>query len=267
MINHAYDYYSASLTEKATASQNPNVHEFSKDLPSRLAELPSKPFCFTINDLHRSIRQLKAKSSSGHEEVSNKLIKSIPLSHYSFILQTFNRLLLNNTYPNHWKLSKMILLPKEKTKLLSVDQTRSISLLACLGKVFERCFLIYLRQWITDYSILPSEQSGFRPGHSTNNRFAHFLQHLTSGLQQQTASLVLYIDYTKAFDQLWHDALIYKLHHLECASELLTFIIEYLRNRHCYISMNQLISPLISVRKGVPQGSCLGPTLFLLFPS
>ena len=267
MIDHAYEYYSKVLTEKETPSQNQTVREFTKHLSSRLMELPSKPFLFTINDLHHSIRQLKAKSSSGHEKVSNKLIKSIPISHYSFVLQTFNCLLSKKSYPEHWKLSKMILLPKEKTTLLSVDQTRPISLLPCLGKVFERCFLIYLRQWLTDHSILPSEQSGFRQGHSTTNRFAHFLQHLTSGLQQQTASLVLYIDFTKAFDQLWHDALIYKLYRLQCPSELVIFIIEYLRNRKCYISMNQMISPPIPVQKGVPPGSCLGPILFLIFHS
>lgn len=267
MIDHAYEYYSESLTEKDTSSQNPDVHEITRQLHSRLTELPSKSFRFTINDLHRSIRHLKVKSSSGHEKVSNKLIKSIPLSHYGFLLQIFNRLLLHHSYPDHWKLSKMILLPKEKNPSLSVDQTRPISLLPCLGKVFERCFLIHLRQWITDHSVLPSEQSAFRQGQSTTNRFAHFLQHLTSGLQQQTASLVLYIDFTKAFDQLWHDALIYKLYRLQCPFELMIFVIEYLRNRKCLISMNDLISPLIPVQKGVPQGSCLGPVLFLLFHS
>ena len=189
--------------------------------------------------------------------MSNKLIKSIPISRDSFILQTFNRLLSNNCYPDHWKLSKSILLPKTKTALLSIDQTRPISLLPCLGKVFERCFLFYLHRRIFKHSILPPEQSGFRQGHSTTNRFAHFHQHVTSGLQQHTASLVIYVDFVKAFDQLWHDAPIYKLFQLQCPSELLTFIIEYLRNRKCFISLNESISPSFSVQKGVPQGSSL----------
>ena len=267
MINHAYDYYSDLLTEKETSSQNSDVHEFTKDLHSRLTELPSNPFRFTINDLYRSIHQLKEKSSNGHKRVSNKLIKSIPLSHYSFILQTFNCLLMKNSYPDHWKLFKMILLLKEKKTFLSVDQTRTIFLLTCFDKIFKRCFLIYLRQWITDYSIVPFEQSDFRPGQSINIRFAHYFQRLISGLQQQNAPPVLYINFMKAFDQLWHDALIYKLHRLQFPSELLICIIEYLRNRQCFISMNHLICPLVSVGKRIPQGCCLGPTLFLLFPS
>ena len=60
----------------------------------------------------------KTKTSSGHEKVSNKLLKSIPISHYGFILRTLNGLLIENTYPQHWKLSKMILQPKENLEMM-----------------------------------------------------------------------------------------------------------------------------------------------------
>ena len=265
MIEHARQYYSEAFREKETSSQNQEVAEFKEHLAEKLAELPSKPFVFSINDLHRSIRRLKTKTSSGHEKVSNKLLKSIPISHYGFILQTFNALLIENTYPQHWKLSKMILLPKEKTAILSVNQTRPISLLPCLSKVYERCFLVYLRQWMKDNAILPPEQSGFREHHSTTTRFVQFLQHISTGLLQQTASLVIYIDFTKAFDQLWHDGLLYKLHRMNCPHELVNFVIEYLKNRKCYIEMQHIKSVIFDIEKGVPQGSCLGPILFLLF--
>ncbi len=127
MIKHAHRYYSMAFKEMETPLQNPEVAEFKKHMPERLHELPSKPFLFKINDLARSIRGLKAKTSSGHEKVSNKLLKSIPTSHYGFILQTFNKLLVENEYPQHWKLSKMVLLPKEKSTILSVEKTRPIS--------------------------------------------------------------------------------------------------------------------------------------------
>ena len=96
----------------------------------------------------------------------------------------------------------MILLPKEKSAILHVHQTRPISLLPCLGKVYERCFLVYLRKWMKDNAVLPPEQSGFREHHSTTTRFVQFREHISTGLLQQTASLVMYVDFTKAFDQL-----------------------------------------------------------------
>ena len=266
MLAHVPNYYSKSFREADTQCQHHEVSDFKENLTEKLAELPTKPLRFTINDLRGSIQRLKTKTSSGPEKVSNKLIKTIPSSHYCFLLQTFNAFLVANTYPPHWKLSKMILLPKDKSAILSVNQTRPISLLSCLGKVYERCFLIHLLQWMTDSAILPAEQSGFRAHHSTTTRFVQFLQHLSTGLQQQTASMVIYVDCTKAFDQLWHDGLIYKLHRMNCPRrELVVFIIEYLRNRKSYLELNQVTSNIFDIEKGVPQGSCLGPILFLLF--
>ncbi|CAF2924307.1 unnamed protein product [Rotaria sp. Silwood2] len=265
MIQHAFNYYSTLFTEIETPHQNHSVNEFKASLSQNLLELPSKPFLFCIGDLIQSIRRLKTKTSSGHEKVSNKLLKSIPISHYGFILQIFNQLLIHNEYPQHWKLSKMILLPKDKSTILNINRTRPISLLPCLSKVYERCFLVYLLQWINNTGILPSEQSGFRQHHSTTTRFIQFLQDITTGLVQHTATLVIYVDFTKAFDQIWHDGLIYKLYNMNCSREIIDFIIEYLKNRKCYIELNNLTSNIFNIEKGVPQGSCLGPILFLLF--
>ena len=219
MLEYARQYYSEAFRENDTPSQNQEVAEFKQHLEERLAELPSKPCLFTINDLHLSFRRLK----------------SIPISHYGFLLQTFTALLIENTYPQHWKLSKMVFLPKKKTVILSVNRTRPISLLPCLGKVYERCFLVYLRQWMKDNATIPPEQLGFGEHHSRTTRFVQFLQHISTGLLQQTTSLVIYVDFTKAFDQLWHDGLLYKLHRMNCPQERVIFIIEYLKNRKRYI--------------------------------
>ena len=100
--------------------------------------------------------------------------------------------------------------------IVSVNQTRPIFLLPSLGKVYERCFLVYLRKWMKDNVVLPPEQSGFREHHSTTTRFVQFLQHLSTGLLQQTASLVIYVNFTNAFDQLWHGGSLYKLHRMNC---------------------------------------------------
>ena len=138
MLAHAQKYYAASFRETDTPSQHHEVAEFKGNLTEKIAELPTKPFLFTINDFRHSIQRLKSKTSSGPEKVSNKLIKAIPVSHYCFLLQTFNALLVTNTYPSHWKLSKMILLPKDKSAILSVNHTRPISLLSCPRKKIRR---------------------------------------------------------------------------------------------------------------------------------
>ena len=126
MLQHASEYYSNAFKEIDTSLQSKEVDEFKRHWAERLLELPSKPFLFKINDLTKAFRRLKIKTSSGHDKVSNKLLKSIPISHHGFLLQIFNRLLIENKYPQHWKLSKMILLPKDKSTILTiVDQYHS----------------------------------------------------------------------------------------------------------------------------------------------
>ena len=118
--------------------------------------------------------------------------------------------------------------------IISVNQTRPISLLLCLGKVYEGCFLVYLMQWMKENAILRLEQSEFRELHSTTTKSVKFLQHLSAGLLQQTVSIVIEVDFTVAFDQRWHDSLLYKLHRMICPQEIVIFSLEYLKNRTCY---------------------------------
>ena len=96
-------------------------------------------------------------------------------------------------------------------------------------------------------------------------RFVQLLPDLSSGLLQQITVLVIYVDFIKAFDPLWHSGSLYKLHQASCPHQLLTFVIEYLEKRTCFLEMSDIKSPIIALEKYVPQGSCLGPILFLLY--
>ena len=75
---------------------------------------------------------------------------------------------------------------------------------------------------MTDDTVLPPEKLGFREHHSTTTRFIQFLQHMSTGLLQQTASLVACVDFIKAFDQLWHYGLLYRLRQMNCPYELIS---------------------------------------------
>lgn len=97
-IERVHQYYSQALREYEISSLN-----------QELVEPPSKPFAFSIADLHQSTRWLKTNISDGHEKVSNKLIKSIPVSDNGFLFLIFNEWLIEKTYSQHWKRSTMIL--------------------------------------------------------------------------------------------------------------------------------------------------------------
>ena len=127
---------------------------------------PLKSIVVTYQHLQHAIKFLKNKNSTGIDKVSSGVIKWLPYSHISILLTCFNKFATKLQTSQHWHVAKMIFLSKTKCKIIPVEDTRPISLLPCFSKVYEKCFLIHLLQWIPANGILPPEQSGFRPGHN-----------------------------------------------------------------------------------------------------
>ncbi|CAM4817219.1 unnamed protein product [Rotaria magnacalcarata] len=218
-----------------------------------------------INEIRKTILSLKNKSSSGIDGVSNKMIKLLPASHYSFICSSFNYFMSHLCMPSHWKTAKMILLSKTKTNIININDTRPISLLPCFSKLYEKVFLRYFYQWVNDNGILPDEQSGFRPGHNMAVRLVSIVDQIGQSLSVNTATAGIFVDFKSAFNQLWFSGLVLKLHRLNCPIYLIAWLRNYLCERSAYIDMNGTISSTFCLHKGVPQGSCIGPVIFIVY--
>lgn len=172
-----------------------------------LKNKPPIPIIITHEHLRRSIGSLKNKNSTGSDGVSNRILKLLPPKHLSFILSCMNNFAITLETPPHWHVDRMILLSKTKSKVISVEETRSISLLPCFSKLFEKCFMIHFRQWINDQGILPAEQSGFRPGHNMAVRVVGIIDQIGQSLSKNTAAAALFVDFRTAFNQLWFNGL------------------------------------------------------------
>ena len=159
----------------------------------------------------------------------------------------------------------MILLSKTKARLVALEDTRSILLLPCLSKIYEKCFFVHLRRWVEEQGILPEEQSGFRPGHNMAVRLDSLVDQIGQSLLKNTAAAALFIDFKTAFNQLWYHGLWLKLTRLGCPLEIISWLQHYLTERSAYIEIKGARSSTFSLHKGVPQGSCIGPVLFILF--
>ncbi|CAF5217629.1 unnamed protein product, partial [Rotaria magnacalcarata] len=153
----------------------------------------------------------------------------------------------------------MVLLTKTKSGIVSLDNTRPISLLPCFSKVYEKCFLVHLRKWVDDQGILPEEQSGFRPGHNMAVRLVSMIDQIGQSLSKNTAAAALFVDFKSAFNQLWYFGLWIKLRRLECPSHIIAWLRKYLSGRSAYVEIKGVRSPEFLLFKGVPQGSCIGP--------
>lgn len=167
--------------------------------------------------------------------------------------------------PPHWKTAKMILLSKTNSNVVSVNDTRPISLLPCFSKIYEKVFLSYFYRWIDENGILPEEQTGFRPGHNMAVRLVSIIDQIGQSLSVNTAAAGLFIDFKAAFNQLWFDGLMLKLHRLECPKYLMAWLWYYLAGRSAYVTINGAISGTFRLFKGVPQGSCVGPVVFIVY--
>ena len=219
-----------------------------------------KPF-----DITKTIRSLRNKSSFGIDCVSNKIIKLFPVSHHAFVSSSFNYFMSNVLMPPQWKTAKMILLSKIKTSVVNVNDTRPISLLPCYSKLYEKIFLTYFNQWIRGNGILPEEQTGFRTGHNMAVRLISIIDQIGQSLSVNTAAAGLFIDFKSAFNQLWFNGLILKLQRLDCPKYLMAWLYYYLSDRTAYIDIGGTTSSKFSLHKGVLQGSCVGPIIFIVF--
>ncbi|CAF4808590.1 unnamed protein product, partial [Rotaria magnacalcarata] len=230
-----------------------------------LKNKPPIPIQITYQHLRRSVSSLKNKNSTGIDGISNRIIKLLPPNHLSIILSCLNNFAVTLQTPSHWHVAKMILLSKTKSKVIAIDETRPISLLPCFSKLFEKCFLIHFRQWINEQGILPAEQTGFRPGHNMAVRIVAIIDQIGQSLTKNTAAAALFVDFRTAFNQLWFNGLCLKLSNLQCPLYLIAWFRHYLRGRKAYINIKSTSSTMFNLSKGVPQGSCIGPVLFIIY--
>ena len=218
-----------------------------------------------LADVRKAISTMKNKNSAGPDGVSNRIIKMLPTPHLVFITRAFNHMAKHASFPKHWLTAKMVLLSKTKSSIVELKDTRPISLLPCFSKLYEKIFLTNFRKWIEDNAILPQEQTGFRPRHNMATRTVAIIDQIGQGLIANTATAGLFIDYQAAFNQLWFQGLWVKLKRLNCPLQYTLWLKAYLQDRTAFIEMKNTKSKQFPLYKGVPQGSCVGPVLFILY--
>ena len=204
------------------------------------------------------------KKSSGYDDISNALLKqiineiAIPLAH------VFNLSIVNGIVPDKMKIAKVIPIHK-KGDPLDISNYRPISLLSSISKLLEKIIHKRTIRFLKNFNIFSDSQFGFREKHSTTHAILYFIDHIASAIDDHLHTLGIFLDLSKAFDTIDHEILLYKLSHYGIRGKALEWFRSYLSNRKQFVSINGSNSDYKDITCGVPQGSLLGPLLFILY--
>jgi hypothetical protein len=172
--------------------------------------------------------------------------------------------LFTSNFPNEWKQAKVTPIFKDGDKS-DVSNYRPISVLSVVSKIIERAVHDQLYSYLTNANILSPSQSGFRSGHSTNSALIDVSDYILENMNNSKVTAAIFLDLKKAFDTVSHNILISKLSKYGINGSALKWFISYLSNRSQIVSINSSYSDPQHINIGVPQGSILGPLLFIIY--
>ena len=216
------------------------------------------------NDVKQAIKDLLPKVSTGRDGISTKMLKQIRNEISEPLKIVINQTFQTGIFPAQLKTARVKALFK-KGNTHDPNNYRPISLLPAISKVFEKIMLKQLRNYFTLHSLLFKSQYGFRNRHSTELATLELLDRVITAMDENKIPFNIFIDLSKAFDCLNHRILLHKLHYYGIRDTSLLLLQNYLSERTQFVAHDNIKSNIAEITTGVPQGSILGPFLFLVY--
>lgn len=216
----------------------------------------------TEDEIIRASKKLKNKMTSGSDDVPSFLVRDC-IGVLAYPLKVlFNLALESVTFPSRWKEARIVPVFKSGDRS-EINNYRPISILSNFSKIFE--IVLYDRIYPAVRNLIAFSQHGFMSRRSTETNLLLITQHLAEELDARGQVDVIYTDFSKAFDRMDHGILLEKLHQFGFSSGMTQFCDSYVKDRRQFVFYNGHQSEKYISTSGVPQGSNLGPLLFLLF--
>lgn len=270
-VANSFNNFFSTIAERTLQNNSTRTHPMPPDPPI----ITHNTFHFRTvaqTEVLSAINTLKPKNSSGTDEITAKMIKNCKTEIALPLTDLINKSLRQGIFPDKLKIAKIY--PKYKSgQTTETNSYRPISLISTFSKLIEKIVLNQLLQYLLQHNLLNSQQHGFCKGRSTTTAIIQLVEHIIDQLEEGCISTCLFLDFSKAFDCLNHEQLLHKLGRLGIGGKAAQWFRSYLSNRKqlveiAYIKNNikyKAYSNTANIQRGVPQGSVLGPVLFLLF--
>ena len=210
------------------------------------------------------ISKFKNHKSSGPSSIPIKILKLLKFEISQPLAQLINLSFSTGNHPDKLKIAQVIPVFKKGSKLLTSNY-RPISLLSNLNKIFEKIMFNRVNTFLEKNECLYQLQFGFRGKHSTNHALINIIDTISEALDKNKVACGIFVDFQKAFDTVNHEILIKKLSHYGIRGNINNWFKSYLKDRKQFVSILGYESDLSTLSHGVPQGSVLGPLLFLIY--
>lgn len=261
MANFCNNYY-INIGQNMAAKIDNAPHNFCNKIPKVKNSIFLNPV--DRNEIITHISSLKNNTSPGLDGITTEVIKSCHIYIVEPLIHIINLIFLHGEVPNHFKTSIITPIFKSGNKNY-IKNYRPISLISMFAKIFEKCLKKRLYDYLVASNILNGSQYGFKQGVSTTDAMFELIDNIKRSLDNKNRCIGVFLDLAKAFDTVPHEKLLMVLEHYGVRGIALRIFENYLSNRQQQTRIRNVYSDPDIVKIGVPQGTVLGPILFVVY--
>ena len=248
-------------------SKNSNLDDSGISLPVFLSgtNLKLHNISITPKMVKKVITNLDSSKASGPDCIPVVVLKNCEPELSYMLVKLFNKCLKESCLPDCWKVSLVVPVFKNVGERSTAKNYRLVSLLSVVSKVFEKLVNNMIVDHLEKCGLSSDFEYGFRSSRSTADLLTVVSDRVPRAFNRSGATQAVARDISKAFDRVWHAGLLYKLKSYGISGQIFGVISSFLSNRQLRVVLDGKFSQEYPVNAGVPQGSILGPTLFLLY--